>query len=266
MENTGRFWKTGIFCDFLLEVISIMAILLPLEGIVLSFVSNPGWRSLVLLLFSIVQLGWMAVYLPDIYRRPEERKALHSPVDKWIVISAILNAFLSIAVCDMVHFGKKAWPLIPLAILFQAYALYHNDRKVAEVLEIEEAENGEPAELLHRVSQSDHPVFIVVSHGSQQDLESELLDASTVLYTLPDGRYLILFQKRLRVETFQMILSSLRTKVNADEDVVGYYGRPHKRNHLDESLAFVSDLSGECRVIPFDPNSVPMAGAKPLIW
>jgi hypothetical protein len=63
-----------------------------------------------------------------------------------------------------------------------------------------------------------------------------------------------------------MILSSLRTKVNADEDVVGYYGRPHKRNHLDESLAFVSDLSGECRVIPFDPNSVPMAGAKPLIW
>ena len=85
-----------------------MAILLPLEGIVLSFVSNPGWRSLVLLLFSIVQLGWMAVYLPDIYRRPEERKALHSPVDKWIVISAILNAFLSFAVCDMMHFGKKA--------------------------------------------------------------------------------------------------------------------------------------------------------------
>ena len=243
-----------------------MAILLPLEGIVLSFVTNPCWRSLVLLLFFLVQLGWMAVYLPDIYRRPEERKALHSPVDKWIVISAILNAFLSIAVCDMVHFGKKAWPFIPFAILFQAYALYHNDRKVAEALEKDEVENGEPAELLQQVSQSDHPVFIVVSHGSQQDLESELVDASTILYILPDGRYLILFRRRLRVETFQTILSALRTKVNADEDVIGYYGRPHKGNRPDESLAFVSNLSGECRVIPFDPDLVLMAGAKPIVW
>ena len=244
-----------------------MALLLLLEGIAVSCVADPDWRPLVLLLFFFVQLGWVAIAWRVGYYRPEDRKVFRGQADKWMLVaSAILNAVLSVAVCDVAHFGKKAWPLIPVGVLFHAYAWYHNERKVAEARDKEKAENVEPAELLSRVSQSDHPVFIVVSHGSRQDLESELVDASTVLYILPDGRFLILFRNRLQVETFQMILSTLRTKVNADEDVIGYYGRPHKRNRPDESLAFMSSLSGECRVVPFAPDSVPMAGAEPVLW
>lgn len=252
------------FYDYLILVTIVMAGLFGMEGLLRRYVADPDWNAGILGIFFFIHLGWVAVYQAIVYRRPEE-KALQNYVDEWLVISIVLMALLSIAVYDKAHFGPKTWLFVPLVILLQAYGLYRNDRTAKEALEKEETQKREPEELLRRVSQSDRPVFIVVSHNSKQDIQFEL-DDRTLLYLLPDGRYLVLFRKKVGIEEFQNVLSALRTEVNADEDVIGYYGLPHKGNHPDEPLAFVSNLPGECRVIPFDPKTVPFADADLVTW
>ena len=255
------------FYDYLILVTIVVAGLFGMEGLLLRYVTNLYWKVLVYFVFFIFQYGWVGVYLAIVFRRPEE-KALQSYLDEWVEISILLNAFLSIfvfVVFDKAHIGLLVWLLVPLAILLLAYGLYRNDRTAKEAMEKEEAKKREPGELLRRVSQSDHPVFIVVSHNSKQDIQFEL-DDRTLLYILPDGRYLVLFRKKVGIEEFQNVLSALRTEVNADEDVIGYYGLPHKGNHPDKPLAFVSNLPGECRVIPFDPNTIPLADADLVTW
>ena len=250
--------------DYLILVTIVMAGLFGMEGLLRQYVADPDWNAGILAIFFFIQLGWVGIYQAIVYRRPEE-KALQNYVDEWLVISIVLMALLSFAVFDKEHFGPKTWLFVPLVILLQAYGLYRNDRTAKEALEKEETEKREPEELLRRVSQSDCPVFIVVSHHSKQDIQFEL-DDRTLLYILPDGRYLVLFRKKVGIEEFQNVLSALRTEVNADEDVIGYYGLTHKGNHPDKPLAFVSNLPGECRVIPFDPNTVPLADADLVTW
>ena len=255
------------FYDYLILVTIVMAGLFGMEGLLLRYATNLYWKVLVFFVFFIIQYGWVGVYLAIVYRRPEE-KALQNYLDEWVEISILLNGFLSVVVflvSDKSHLGSMVWLLVPLAILLLAYGLYRNDRTAKETMEKEEAKKREPGELLRRVSQSDQPVFIVVSHKSKQDIQFEL-DNRTLLYLLLDGRYLVLFRKKVRMEEFQNVLSALRSEVNADEDVIGYYGLPHKGNHPDEPLAFVSNLSGECRVIPFDPKTVPFADADLVTW
>ena len=252
------------FYDYLILVTIVMAGLFGIEGLLLRYVVDPDWNAGILAVFFFIQLAWIAVYLAIVYRRPEE-KAVPNYLDEWLAISIFLMALLSIAVFDKEHFGPKTWLFVPLVILLQAYGLYSNDRTAKEAMEKEKTEKREPEELLRRVSQSDRPVFIVVSHNSKQDIQFEL-DDRTLLYILIDGRYLVLFRKKVGIEEFKGLLSALRSEVNADEDVIGYYGLPHKGNHPDEPLALVSNLSGECRIIPFDLNTVPLADADLVTW
>ena len=255
--------KKWSFYDYLILVTIVVASLFGMEGLLLRYVTNLYWKVLVYFFFFILQYGWVGIYLAIAYRRPED-KALQNYLDEWLEISILLNGFLSVIVflvSDKSHLASMVWLLVPLAILLLAYGLYRNDRTAKE----EEAKEREPGELLRRVSQSDHPVFIVVSHNSKQDIQFEL-DDRTLLYLLIDGRYLVLFRKKVGIEEFQNVLSALRSEVNADEDVIGYYGLPHKGDHPDEPHAFVSNLSRECRVIPFDPRSVPLADADLVTW
>ena len=258
-KNNYSFWS------ILFWVTIVVTGLLALEGLILPHFSGDKGHSLALIVFAIVQAGWLIVYSTIKYRSPEEKAALKN-TDELASISCIANALFSVIVFnDKGQLGMKIWLVLPFLLLFMTWALHRDYQTMKENMEKAMKRKREPRELLDKVSHSDRQVFIVVQHASQEDVAYEL-DDSTLLYRLPDKRFLVLFRQKVGIERFQTVLSALRTEVNADEDVIGYYGLPHKGNHPDEPLAFVSNLPGECRVIPFDPKTVPFADADLVTW
>jgi hypothetical protein len=81
------------------------------------------------------------------------------------------------------------------------------------------------------------------------------------LYTLPDDRFLVLFKEPVSMDVFLKAAATFRTRVDADEDAIGYYGPADPGS----GAAYVSSLAGESRTIPFDPDSIPLDGAVP-VW
>jgi hypothetical protein len=85
------------------------------------------------------------------------------------------------------------------------------------------------------------------------DLEFEL-DDRMFLYSLPDGRFIVLFRKDVDLEVFQGTLSDLRSVADADEDVIGYY----------PPQAFQCNLEGKCRPVDFYPSTISISSAVPV--
>lgn len=83
-------------------------------------------------------------------------------------------------------------------------------------------------------------------------------------YSLPDGRFLVLFRKQVSLEDFLRALAVFRTEVDRDEDAVGLYGQTFYGARPDHLQAFVSDLAGVCRIIPFDLDTASLSGAEPV--
>ena len=59
----------------------------------------------------------------------------------------------------------------------------------------------------------------------QKDIEFEMGDRMD-LYSLPDGRFLVLFKDIVEWETFQQALAAFQSVADSSDDVIGYYRYP----------------------------------------
>jgi hypothetical protein len=117
--------------------------------------------------------------------------------------------------------------------------------------------------LRDRLATSARKAFIVCSHAREVDLHFEV-DDRMFLYSLPDGRFLVLFRKDVTLDAFLGTLADFRTEVDADEDAIGCYGLPYDGPRPDLPLVFVCNKDMESRPFEFDPSTVPISAAVPV--
>ena len=164
--------------------------------------------------------------------------------------------------------GSTTSPLVKAVLLIaffplMVYALYRSRRKEEAEARKEEEQQRAPMVLRDQVARSGRKVFIVCSHAREVDLHFEV-DDRMFLYSLPDGRFLVLFRKDVPLESFLGTLADFRTEVDADEDAIGCYGLPHDGPRPDLPLVFVCNKDMESRPFEFDPSTVPISAAVPV--
>jgi hypothetical protein len=143
------------------------------------------------------------------------------------------------------------------------FGLYRGRRKKEAETRKEEERQREPLILRDRLATSARSAFIVCSHAREVDLEFEV-DDRMFLYSLPDGRFLVLFRKDVPLDAFLGTLADFRAEVDADEDAIGCYGLPHDGPRPDLPLFFVCDKEGESRPFDFNPSTVSISSAVPV--
>lgn len=143
------------------------------------------------------------------------------------------------------------------------YGLYRSRRKEEAEARKEEERLRAPLVLRDQVARSARKVFIVCAHAREVDLHFEV-DDRMFLYSLPDGRFLVLFRKDVPLDAFLGTLADFRTEVDADEDAIGCYGLPHDGPRPDLPLVFVCNKDMESRPFEFDPSTVPISAAVPV--
>lgn len=255
-EHNNGFW------DLVTWVAVLMAGTFGLAGLLLRLV-GAGWVKLVFLLMGLAGLVWIT-------RRETRESETRASVGKLsltetvTVISTALAFFPVVFLPDDEHFSMALRVgLLVLCIPLQTYGLYRSRLKKEAEARKEEAEQCEPLELRDRVARNANKAFIVISHAREVDLEFEL-DDRMFLYRLPDGRFLVLFRKDVDLDVFQGTLKDFRSEVDADEDVLGYYGLSRGGIGPDAPRAFHCNLAGECRPVRFDPATVPISSAVPV--
>ena len=164
--------------------------------------------------------------------------------------------------------GSTTSPLVKALLLIaffpvMTHALYRSRRKEEAEARKEEEQQRAPMVLRDQVARSGRKVFIVCSHAREVDLHFEV-DDRMFLYSLPDGRFLVLFRKDVPLESFLGTLADFRTEVDADEDAIGCYGLPHDGPRPDLPLVFVCNKDMESRPFEFDPSTVPISAAVPV--
>jgi len=164
--------------------------------------------------------------------------------------------------------GSTTSPLVKALLLIaffpvMTHALYRSRRKEEEKARKEEEQLRAPLVLRDQVARSGRKVFIVCSHAREVDLHFEV-DDRMFLYSLPDGRFLVLFRKDVPLDAFLGTLADFRTEVDADEDAIGCYGLPHDGPRPDLPLVFVCNKDMESRPFEFDPSTVPISAAVPV--
>lgn len=254
-ENYNGFW------DILTWVALLMAGTFGLAGIILHF-AGAGWVKIVLFLIGLAGLVWVLRLETRESETPASDRKLSLKETVSTVSTAI--AFYPIVFLPDDHLSlTMRMLLLVLSIPLQTYALYRSRLKKDAEIRKEEAERREPLELRDRVARTACGAFIVISHDRQVDLEFEL-DDRMFLYRLPDGRFLVLFRKDVDLGVFQGTLSDFRSEVDADEDVLGYYGLSLGGSRPDAPRAFHCNLQGECRPVSFNPSTVPISSAVPV--
>jgi hypothetical protein len=143
------------------------------------------------------------------------------------------------------------------------YGLYRSRRKEEAEARKEEERLRAPLVLRDQVARSGRKVFIVCAHAREVDLHFEV-DDRMFLYSLPGGRFLVLFRKDVPLDAFLGTLADFRTEVDADEDAIGCYGLPHDGPRPDLPLVFVCNKDMESRPFEFDPSTVPISAAVPV--
>ena len=164
--------------------------------------------------------------------------------------------------------GSTTSPLVKALLLIaffpvMTHALYRSRRKEEAEARKEEEQLRAPMVLRDQVARSGRKVFIVCSHAREVDLHFEV-DDRMFLYSLPDGRFLVLFRKDVPLDAFLGTLADFRTEVDADEDAIGCYGLPHDGPRPDLPLVFVCNKDMESRPFEFDPSTVPISAAVPV--
>ena len=164
--------------------------------------------------------------------------------------------------------GSTTSPLVKAVLLIaffplMVYALYRSRRKEEAEARKEEEQQRAPMVLRDQVARSGRKVFIVCSHAREVDLHFEV-DDRMFLYSLPDGRFLVLFRKDVPLEAFLGTLADFRTEVDDDEDAIGCYGLPHDGPRPDLPLVFVCNKDMESRPFEFNPSTVPISAAVPV--
>lgn len=164
--------------------------------------------------------------------------------------------------------GSSTSPLVKALLLIaffpvMTHALYRSRRKEEAEARKEEERQRAPLVLRDQVARSGRKVFIVCAHAREVDLHFEV-DDRMFLYSLPDGRFLVLFRKDVPLDAFLGTLADFRTEVDADEDAIGCYGLPHDGPRPDLPLVFVCNKDMESRPFEFDPSTVPISAAVPV--
>jgi len=242
--------KLESFWDYLIWVAVLLTAFTGLD-LLLNHLFPSGGR-LIYILFALCLL-----ILPEI---PAIGRAGESLREKMLLIAAMAGAaeiLLDLIGKDGERSSWIGW-VLPVIILWQAVKLYQEHKEKEEKLR-------ESRELLSRSMASDSKAIILVYNAQMEDLAFEA-DDRMVLYSLPeDGRFLVLFRKQVGLEDFLHVLSAFRTEVDDDEDAIGLYGQTFYGARPDSLQAFVSDLSGVCRSVPFDIASVSLSGAEPVL-
>ena len=253
--------RNSSFWDLLIWVTVLGAGTFTLEGLFMHYLGR-DWLPPVFVLLGLFLLVREAL----IQRRKPERVAqvgILTPSEAVTVCSAALSFFPIVFLP-----GSSASPLVRILLLLTffplgAFGLYRGRRKEEEEARKEEERLREPLVLRDQVARSARKAFIVCSHAREVDLHFEV-DDRMFLYSLPDGRFLVLFKADVPLDAFLDMLRDFRTEVDADEDAIGCYGLPHDGPRSGHPLAFVCNQDMESRPFDFNPSSVPISAAVPL--
>ena len=231
------------------------------EGLCLHFIGK-DWFTPVFVLIGLFFLAREAF----LKRRKPERVAQVgklTPADAVTVCSTAL-AFFPI----IFHPDSSSGPVVKTILLMaffplMVFGLGRGRRKKEEETRKEEERLREPLVLRNQVVRSARKAFIVCSHAREVDLHFEV-DDRMFLYSLPDGRFLVLFRKDVPLDAFLGSLADFRAEVDDDEDAIGCYGLPHDGPRPDLPLVFVCNKEGESRPFEFNPSKVPISSAVPV--
>ena len=253
--------KNGMYWDLLIWVTVLGAGTFALEGLFIHFIDRV-WVKLAFILVGLFILVRESI----VEKRKPERVA---KVGALTLTEAANVVSFAMALFPLVFLpGDATSPQVKALLLIaffplMVFALYRNRRKEEAEARKEEERLRAPLVLRDQVARSGRKVFIVCSHAREVDLHFEV-DDRMFLYSLPDGRFLVLFRKDVQLDAFLGTLADFRTEVDADEDAIGYYGLPHDGPRPDHPVAFVCNQDMESRPFDFDPSSVPISAAVPV--
>ena len=231
------------------------------EGLCLHFIGK-DWLTPVFVLIGLFFLAREAF----LKRRKPERVA---QVGKLTPAEAVTVCSTALAFFPIVFLpGNTSSPLVRILLLLAffplcVFGLYRGRRKKEAEARKEEERQREPLVLRDQVARSGRKAFIVCSHAREVDLHFEV-DDRMFLYSLPDGRFLVLFRKDVPLDAFLGSLADFRAEVDDDEDAIGCYGLPHDGPRPDLPLVFVCNKEGESRPFEFNLSTVPISSAVPV--
>lgn len=250
IKKPESYWDVLIWATVLLAVFIGMGVLLQ--------ACFPRWGRGIWLLFLLLLM--LLQEAPFIKRRADQ---IFPEVLSWaITASAFTELLLSFLDKNGQAPSWLGW-LIPVFIILLANKLFRDKQKKEEEARKNEQQLQEPRKLLSESLISDRKALILLFNARMEDVSFEV-DERMILYSLPDGRFLVLFRKPIRLEDFLHALSAFRTEVDEDEDAIGFYGQTFYGVKPDTLQAYVSDLSGVCHAVPFDLDSVSFSNAEPV--
>ena len=253
--------RNSSFWDLLIWVTVLGAGTFALEGLCIHFIGK-GWIRIVFFLVGVFFLVRESI----VKRRKPERVAKVGALTltEATKIVSLAMSFFPLVFQPGGSVSQSGRILLLLAFFpLGAWGLYGTRRKEEAETRKEEERLRAPLVLRDQVARSGRKAFIVCSHAREVDLHFEV-DDRMFLYSLPDGRFLVLFRKDVPLDAFLGSLADFRTEVDADEDAIGCYGLPHDGPRPDLPLVFVCNKEGESRPFEFNPSSVPISAAVPV--
>lgn len=253
--------RNSSFWDLLIWVTVLGAGTFALEGLCIHFIGK-GWIRIVFFLAGVFFLVRESI----VKRRKPERVA---KVGALTLTEATKIVSLAMSLFPLVFqpggsVSQSGRILLLLAFFpLGAWGLYGTRRKKEVEARKEEERLREPLVLRDQAARSARKAYIVCSHAREVDLEFEV-DDRMFLYSLPDGRFLVLFRKDVPLDAFLGTLADFRAEVDADEDAIGCYCLPHDGPRPDLPLFFVCDKEGESRPFDFNPSTVSISSAVPV--
>ena len=253
--------KNSIYWDLLIWVTVLGAGTFALEGLCIHFIGK-DWLKLAFILIGLVVLLRESIVEK---RNPERvvKVGSLSMTEASKIVGLAMTLFPIVFLPD-----GSASPLVRILLLLAffplgAWGLFGTRRKEEKEARKEEERLRAPLVLRDQVARSARKAFIVCSHAREMDLQFEV-DDRVFLYSLPDGRFLVLFRKDVPLDAFLGTLADFRTEVDADEDAIGCYGLPHDGPRPGHPLAFVCNQDMESRPFDFNPSTVPISAAVPV--
>ena len=247
MERENRsFW------DILIWVTVLTGGLFGLAGLMMKVAGK--WS---LIIYSLIPIICSIIHI--IHNRKAGKPMQRDSLGDLLFVASTASSVFTLVVLHE-ELSPYAWCFVPPLVILISFTLYKDDQRLVKERQEEEKRRREPYLVRDREIKSAQKVFILISHAEKVRILSRV-SSQMFLYTLPDDRFLILFKEPVSMDVFLKAVATFRTRVDADEDVIGYYGPADSGS----GAACVSTLAGESRTVPFDPDPVPLDGAI-LVW